>query len=243
MELLAWGNTVMEPHLFSRCRRLGAETPTHEGEEFLYILQGELAITGAGKAIPAKGRQFYFESATPHRWKNPGRGMLDFVGEYAADVLAKVTAAYRKAGVMNWRQLAAVFSADNFGCVIRSCAKTPTLNLLVWGYADPSFLQARTTSLQDFRFIHGSSDELMAKLRGGALSYDVISPSSDIATSIAQAGLAAPLDLSKIQLPTAFSAAHFPAPDAQKGQVYGVPFVWGPDPMIYDTAVFSAAAG
>ena len=45
----------------------------------------------------------------------------------------------------------------------------------------------------------GSSDELVAKLRGGSAgNYDVISPSSDVATSIATSGLAAPLDLSKL---------------------------------------------
>jgi len=44
-----------------------------------------------------------------------------------------------------------------------------------------------------------TSDELVAKLRGGSAStYDVISPSSDVATMIAAAGLAAPLDLSRI---------------------------------------------
>src|SRR5207302_7385064 len=45
----------------------------------------------------------------------------------------------------------------------------------------------------------GSSDELVAKLRGGSASnYDVISPSSDVAAAIARTGLAAPLDLSKL---------------------------------------------
>ena len=45
----------------------------------------------------------------------------------------------------------------------------------------------------------GSSDELVAKLRGGSTgNYDVISPSSDVATSIATSGLAMPLDLAKI---------------------------------------------
>jgi len=35
----------------------------------------------------------------------------------------------------------------------------------------------------------GSSDELVAKLRGGSASnYDVISPSSDVATMIATTG-------------------------------------------------------
>src|SRR6267154_3831325 len=46
MELLAWGNTVMEPHLFRIAPEAGSGEPyTHEGEEFLYILQGELQIS------------------------------------------------------------------------------------------------------------------------------------------------------------------------------------------------------
>src|SRR6202167_2018311 len=46
MELLAWGNTVMEPHLFRVAPEAGSgDSYTHEGEEFLYVLRGELAIT------------------------------------------------------------------------------------------------------------------------------------------------------------------------------------------------------
>ena len=46
MELLAWGNTVMEPHLFRVAPKAGSgDSYTHEGEEFLYILRGELMIT------------------------------------------------------------------------------------------------------------------------------------------------------------------------------------------------------
>lgn len=75
MELLAWGNTVMEPHLFRIAPQAGSgESYTHEGEEFLYVLSGDLAITVAGDEYRLKaGDSFYFESATPHRWKNPGR--------------------------------------------------------------------------------------------------------------------------------------------------------------------------
>jgi spermidine/putrescine-binding protein len=84
-----------------------------------------------------------------------------------------------------------------------SCSKkTPTLNLLVWeGYADPSFIQAfeEENHCKVSASYMGSSDELVAKLRGGSAgNYDVISPSSDVATSIASANLAAPLDLSKL---------------------------------------------
>src|SRR5580700_6555748 len=86
---------------------------------------------------------------------------------------------------------------------VGSCSKkTPTLNLLVWeGYADPSFIQSfeQQHHCKISASYMGSSDELMAKLRGGSSgTYDVISPSSDVASSIAAAGLAAPLDLAKI---------------------------------------------
>jgi len=75
MELLAWGNTVMEPHLFRIAPQSGSgESYTHEGEEFLYILQGEFQISLEDEEYRLQaGDSFYFESATPHRWKNPGR--------------------------------------------------------------------------------------------------------------------------------------------------------------------------
>jgi DNA-binding transcriptional MerR regulator/mannose-6-phosphate isomerase-like protein (cupin superfamily) len=75
MELLAWGNTVMEPHLFRIAPRAGSgESYTHAGEEFLMVLRGELQIALDSQEFRLKsGDSFYFESATPHRWKNPGR--------------------------------------------------------------------------------------------------------------------------------------------------------------------------
>jgi len=75
MELLAWGHTVMEPHLFRIAPEAGSgESYSHEGEEFIYVLRGDLAITVAGGEYLLKpGDSFYFDSATPHRWMNPGR--------------------------------------------------------------------------------------------------------------------------------------------------------------------------
>jgi DNA-binding transcriptional MerR regulator/mannose-6-phosphate isomerase-like protein (cupin superfamily) len=75
MELLAWGNTVMEPHLFRIAPQAGSgESYAHEGEEFLFVLRGELQIALADEEYHLKrGDSFYFESATPHHWKNPGR--------------------------------------------------------------------------------------------------------------------------------------------------------------------------
>jgi DNA-binding transcriptional MerR regulator/mannose-6-phosphate isomerase-like protein (cupin superfamily) len=75
MELLAWGNTVMEPHLFRVAPKAGSgDSYTHAGEEFLYVLRGELAITLEKEKYRMKaGDSFYFESATQHHWENPGK--------------------------------------------------------------------------------------------------------------------------------------------------------------------------
>jgi DNA-binding transcriptional MerR regulator/mannose-6-phosphate isomerase-like protein (cupin superfamily) len=76
MELLAWGHTVMEPHLF-RIKPGGGsgESYSHEGEEFLHVLRGDFEIwLDAKEHYHLKpGDSLYFESSTPHRWKNPGR--------------------------------------------------------------------------------------------------------------------------------------------------------------------------
>jgi len=128
--------------------------------------------------------------------------------------------------------------------LVNSCTRrTPTLNLLVWeGYADPSFLRAfeEQCKCKVNATYMGSSDELVAKLRGGSASnYDVISPSSDVATSIVQAGLAAPLDLSEIPSYHQTSQQLRDLPLVRSdGKVYGVPFMWGPNPLLYDTSYF-----
>jgi spermidine/putrescine-binding protein len=122
--------------------------------------------------------------------------------------------------------------------------KENSLNLLVWeGYAEASFIH-------EFEVSHhckvtasymGSSDELVAKLRGGSASnYDVVSPSSDVATTIVKAGLVAPLDLPKVPSYSQLSPKLRDLPLVKaNGQVYGVPFMWGPNPLLYDTTVLS----
>jgi DNA-binding transcriptional MerR regulator/quercetin dioxygenase-like cupin family protein len=76
MELLAWGNTAMEPHLFRVKPRGGSgESYSHEGEEFLHVFRGQFEIwLGDAEHYHLKmGDSLYFESSTPHRWRNPGR--------------------------------------------------------------------------------------------------------------------------------------------------------------------------
>ena len=76
MELLAWGNTAMEPHLFRIKPGGGSGEPyAHEGEEFLHVLRGQFEIWLNSKEHYRlkPGDSLYFESSTRHRWKNPGR--------------------------------------------------------------------------------------------------------------------------------------------------------------------------
>ena len=75
MELLAWGNTMMEPHLFTIAPGAGSgDSYAHEGEEFLYVLRGVLNIALEGQwYVLHSGDSFYFESNTPHTWRNTGK--------------------------------------------------------------------------------------------------------------------------------------------------------------------------
>jgi putative spermidine/putrescine transport system substrate-binding protein/spermidine/putrescine transport system substrate-binding protein len=119
----------------------------------------------------------------------------------------------------------------------------PTLNLLVWeGYADPLFVRPFEEShhCKVTASYMGSSDELVAKLKGGSASnYDVISPSSDVATMIATSGLAMPLDLSGIPSYSQLAPQLTSLPLVKSGgRIYGVPFTWGPNPLLYDTTAF-----
>src|SRR5215475_14265286 len=148
-------------------------------------------------------------------------------------------------GTMKWLRPACLLPLLVVLLLSGSCSKrTPTLNLLVWeGYADPSFVKAfeDENHCKISASYMGSSDELMAKLRGGSAgNYDVVSPSSAVATSISTAGLASQLDLTKLPSYAQLSPQLTSLPLVRaNGQVYGVPFMWGPDPIIYDTTAFT----
>jgi len=143
------------------------------------------------------------------------------------------------------KQRALLLGLLAFALVFGACKKKEnTLSLLVWeGYSDASFVRAfeEAHHCKVVASFMGTSDELVAKLRGGSAgNYDVISPSSDVATSIVRAGLADPLDLSKFPSYNQLSAKLRDSPLVKmNGQTYGVPFVWGPNPLLYDTKSFA----
>ncbi len=119
--------------------------------------------------------------------------------------------------------------------------KGKTLNLLVWeGYSDPKFVKGFEdkygVTVKGTYF--GTSDELVAKLKSSKGVYDVVSPSTDVATTLIESNLIAPVDTTKIVSYGDIVPVLRDMKDVQKnGKTYGVPFTWGPDYLIYDADV------
>jgi len=73
MELLASGKIIMEPHLFRVAP--GADSGgsySHEGEEFIYVLQGKLEVwlDEIEHYVMEVGDSLYFNSTQAHRWQS-----------------------------------------------------------------------------------------------------------------------------------------------------------------------------
>jgi len=120
------------------------------------------------------------------------------------------------------------------------------LNFMVWeGYTDTLFTKPFETAcgVKVNATYMGSSDDLVTKLRaGGSETIDLVSPSSDAVTAIIEAGLAQPLDLKRIpsygDLMSSFRDLKVARKDST---VFGLPWAFGPNPMIYDTTKLKPA--
>ena len=57
-----------------------AEVTTHAGEEFLYVISGEMSLTLEGKTfVLYAGDSAHYESTVPHSWANTGQGEVTLV--------------------------------------------------------------------------------------------------------------------------------------------------------------------
>ncbi len=73
MELLALGRNAMEPHIFRIAPGAGSGgSYSHEGEEFIYVLQGALEIwlDEIENYTLETGDSLYFASTRAHRWQS-----------------------------------------------------------------------------------------------------------------------------------------------------------------------------
>jgi DNA-binding transcriptional MerR regulator/mannose-6-phosphate isomerase-like protein (cupin superfamily) len=74
IELLAHGDTAMEPHLFRLAPGTSSgESYYHDGEEFIYVIRGscEMWLDEVEYYRLRPGDCLYFSSSQTHRWSNP----------------------------------------------------------------------------------------------------------------------------------------------------------------------------
>ncbi len=109
------------------------------------------------------------------------------------------------------------------------------------GYADPVFVRPFEQSHHckvDASYMK-TSDDLYDRLHHpkSGEEFDVLSPSSDIAQAIIDDGLAAPLDSALVK--NRNTTDKLRSPLVRDKQAYGVPFMWGPNLLLYDEAAFA----
>lgn len=115
------------------------------------------------------------------------------------------------------------------------------LNLLVWEqYADESFVKPfeEKYNCKVNATFFTSGDDLVAKLKaGGGDTYDIISPSGDMAGYLVEGDMTQPIDLNHItswsDIPDTFKLDDM----VSDGATYGVPYLWGPDYVMYNADV------
>ena len=146
--------------------------------------------------------------------------------------------------------LAMLMTATFMAATLTGCGGSSTdtseskeVNLLVWeGYADASFVDKfeEETGIKVNATYFNTSDDLVAKLKaGGGDTYDVISPSGDMAGYLVQNDMVEPIDTSKLTYWGDISES-VKLEDVEKdGEIYGVPYLWGPDYLVYDADVIT----
>lgn len=121
-------------------------------------------------------------------------------------------------------------------------AQVPTLRIIGWeGYMDPSVtapFEQRYHCKVEATYA-GSSDEMFAKIRaGGGSTYDLVTASGDLTKRLYDAGLLAPVDMSKVpNYKNLFPPFQKPPYNTFDGTPYGVSIAWGPDFLVYDSSV------
>lgn len=120
---------------------------------------------------------------------------------------------------------------------------TPVLNIYVWaGYAEAAVIAQFESQNHCYVSVHymNTSDDLYSALEKGD-EYDVISASSDIAGDLVNAGLVRELNKDLIPSHTDLTDPLDKASSTGSENAYAVPFIWGPNLLIYNTDVFPSA--
>ncbi|MCA0200236.1 MAG: extracellular solute-binding protein [Proteobacteria bacterium] len=147
------------------------------------------------------------------------------------------------AGMSRRQALRALAAAAGAGALPAAAfAQERTLNYFTWSsWAEKPFIeQAEAKVKLDLKpTFYSSSDEMMAKLRGGGTKlYDMIVPVQNYVHIAARANLLEPLDPAKMtHRKDLFPEFRDDPRWSLNGKLYGVPFVWGANAMAYNRKV------
>jgi spermidine/putrescine transport system substrate-binding protein len=123
----------------------------------------------------------------------------------------------------------------------RAYAAKEEITIYTWEtYQDDPWLEEyrKKTGVKVNAIVTGSSDEMYAKTRSGAVDPDIIYFDIGTIPRYLKAGLIAPIDVSKVTNAKNIT----PGIDWQRrcivdGKVYAVPYNWGTQPLMYNTTV------
>jgi putative spermidine/putrescine transport system substrate-binding protein/spermidine/putrescine transport system substrate-binding protein len=123
-------------------------------------------------------------------------------------------------------------------------AQTKELRMFTWeGYADAAWVKEFETkhNCKVNAAYAGSVDEMFAKMSGSkGADFDIVAVDTSSIPRYLDAGLLAPVDVSKVPAAANLMADFQSIPILQKdGKSYGLPFAWGSLGMIYDTEFFA----
>lgn len=133
------------------------------------------------------------------------------------------------AGAGAWRALAARGQSG----------ESPVVRMLCWpGYDDEDVLAAftRATGARVKATLVGANDEFFTFLRAGGIgTYDIVTPHNGVVIELARAGLLQPVLPELIpNVDRVFPRFQWPDWVRDGGKQWGVPFVWGTSPMVYN---------
>ncbi|CAN5701195.1 spermidine/putrescine ABC transporter substrate-binding protein [soil metagenome] len=121
----------------------------------------------------------------------------------------------------------------------RAFAQDRMLNYFTWSsWGEGPFVEdaKKKINLDLKPTFYSSSDEMIAKLRGGGTKlYDMIVPVQNYIAPAAKAGLIEPLDPASLpNAKTVFTEFQAQPQWSYEGKLYGVPFVWGANAMAFN---------
>ncbi|MEO7381826.1 MAG: extracellular solute-binding protein [Paracoccaceae bacterium] len=125
-------------------------------------------------------------------------------------------------------------------------AATRELRIAVWqGYAEPEWVepfQKENDVTVNITYLT-SDEEFFAKMRGSnGAGLDAFSINTSLVPRYQNLGLVKPIDGAKIPSFDHLMPVYKAVPDLNiDSQLWGVPFAWGSQPLIYDKAQFDAA--